>query len=106
LQASECFPRSALVRNFTGRGGLFYTQHLRGSRMSQCSGFFSNFVLRDRQSSGRSRPVSVTVSHPSPEWCQFTIVDEKRSARLSIPMTQFFELVTQMDGLLQAEQAG
>ncbi len=71
--------------------------------MSQCTGYFTNFVSRDGKSCGKSRQVSVGISHPSPDWCQFTIIDGKRSARLSIPMGQFFELVEKMDDLLQAQ---
>ncbi len=72
--------------------------------MSQCQGFFADMVPRDRQSSGQSRPCKVTVSNPSPDWCQFTITRGRQSARLSIPMTEFFGLVQAMDAALQEKQ--
>lgn len=71
--------------------------------MSQCQGFFSNFVVRDSMATGNKRPVTVDISHPSEDWCSLHIIDGKKSARLSIPMTAFYELVERMDGLMQSQ---
>ncbi|WP_437194191.1 hypothetical protein [Planctomicrobium sp. SH527] len=71
--------------------------------MAQCQGFFRDFVVRDSQATGNKRAVQVDISHPSEVWCQFHIIDGKKSARLSIPMTAFYELVQRMDGLMEAQ---
>ncbi|WP_437193514.1 hypothetical protein [Planctomicrobium sp. SH527] len=71
--------------------------------MAQCQGFFSNFVGRDKQTSGKKKAVTVDISLPSPDWCQLHVIDGDKSARLSIPMTEFYHLVEKMDEIMEAQ---
>ena len=74
------------------------------SKRIETMGFATEWTPRDGQRKARKRSVQVGISFPSADWVQFTAVAGQRDMRLSIPITDFFQLVEMADQLM-ADQA-
>jgi len=72
--------------------------------VSDCHGFYTKFIKRDGQATGKQALCEVSISTPSPHWCQFTIIDGQKSMRLSVPMGEFEKLVLKMDEVMEAKR--